>query len=168
MVAPLDIYVMVLHQLVEDMVGTRAAVEQVADDMQPVHGQLLNQVAQRHNQRFGNPGKQHRVNNLPEIAALVRVGVVGQQQLIEHKGIIRVHTAVHARTGVLAGDLTADLHQPVNRDFTPFVEVLRAAAALPGKVSLGIVDDRRQLIPVGFQHGLAKQVVHLAADDARA
>ena len=101
-IAPLDIYVMVPHELVEDFVGTRAAVKQVADDMQFVHGQLLDQMAQCNNQRFRNFGSQDGVNDLAEIAALITVGVIGQQQFIENESIVRVHCFMNSGAGVFA------------------------------------------------------------------
>lgn len=47
MVAPLDIYIVEVHELVHDNVRARSTVEDIADDMQTVHSQVLDQVAER-------------------------------------------------------------------------------------------------------------------------
>ena len=53
MVAPLDIYIVMTHQQIQNNVRAGAAVKQVAHDMQLIHRQMLDELAQPHDKAVG-------------------------------------------------------------------------------------------------------------------
>ena len=120
---------MVFHQLVDDHVRARAAVEDIADDMQVIDGQLLDQVAKRCDQRVGHARLHSRGDEFPEIAALIRVGIVGLEQFINEEGIVIIHGLMDALARIFGRHIAADEHQPADGQFRPFLKA-RAGAAL--------------------------------------
>ena len=72
-VAPLDVEVMVVAKRVHDDVGARPAVVDVADDVQQVDRQALDQVAHGDDEVIGPAGRDDRVDDLVHIGGLVRL-----------------------------------------------------------------------------------------------
>ena len=105
MVAPLDVEIRVLHEHVHDARGLRAAVEDVAHYVEPVHGQALYELRERRDDAVGGAGCDDAVEDGVVIAVLVRVLVaLDVQQLVEHELPAGGHLAAHMRARVLAGE----------------------------------------------------------------
>ena len=167
-VAPLDVDVRVLHEAVEDRVGPVPAVKKIADDMEPVHREPLDEHGKR----------------LDEVRARIDLDDRGEEALpVCHLCCVRFRTRRHELDddgGVARGDEPADLrggvleaHELRERQ-EPFevraVPCRRRTARLPHLLDLlfRVVDERAELRLFSTRHPRAENVFHLFADDARA
>ena len=88
-VAPLDVHVVVLHQVVQDHVRARAAVEDIAYQVQLVH-HPLDHVRQRPDQAVRLVDLDDRRDDVLEIIVLFRVPAVRLEQLLDDVGVVRI------------------------------------------------------------------------------
>ncbi len=100
-VAPLDIHAVVPHQQFQNDVRAGAAVEQVAHDVQLVHGQPLDQLAQTDDELVGPAVLDDAAHDLPVIQVLVVVLKVGVEQLIQDIAAAGGQALPHMLPGVL-------------------------------------------------------------------
>ena len=56
MIAPFDVHVVKLHQFIQNDIRVRAAVENIADDVQPVDAARADQFAERLHKRPRHAG----------------------------------------------------------------------------------------------------------------
>ena len=72
---------MVVFKRIHNQISTRAAVKDIADDVQPVDGERLNHAAEGDNQRVGLPRFQYGLHDLAIIPFFVR-RIVAQQHFL--------------------------------------------------------------------------------------
>ena len=103
MVAPLYVYVPLAHQCFNYAGRLRAAVKDVADDVQPVDGQALYERGERGDYIVGCAGGNYAVQYHVVIAVLVGLLVaLDVQQFVEHEFPAGGHLAAHMSASVLA------------------------------------------------------------------
>ena len=118
-VAPLDIYIVEVHELVHDNVRARSTVEDIADDMQTVHSQVLDQVAERPDELVPHLDVDDGVNDLIVVNFLVVIVVVHMKKFVDDICECRWHFFTHLRSCKLRGYFFTDAHQAVDRDPLP-------------------------------------------------
>ena len=104
MVAPLDIHAVVPHEQVEDPVGTRPPVEHVPHDVQPVHGQTLDQGAECPDHLVRAVGFDDGGHDVLHIGGLVLFLETRVQKLIKYIGIAFGKGGTHPGAGVFGRD----------------------------------------------------------------
>ena len=72
-VAPLDVEVMVIAYRIHDDMRAGTPVVNVADDMQQVDRQPLNQIADGDDELIRPPGRDNRIDNLIDVCRLIRL-----------------------------------------------------------------------------------------------
>ena len=97
-VAPLDIYIVEVHELVHDNVRTRSTVEDITDDMQAVHGQVLDQIAECHDELVTHLDVDDGVDDFIIINFLVVIVVVHMKELVDDICECRGHFFSHFRS----------------------------------------------------------------------
>ena len=163
-VAPLHIDLMIGFQRVHDEVGARAAVEDIADDVQAVDGQRLNDAAERDDHRVGLVGLKDRLHDFLVVAFLVG-RIVAEHELLDQRAHLPRHRVAHALAGVLHRAPAADLDQPVDRQPVPLG---RDDALLleQRQLFIRIVDQGGEHVALVRGEDIAVQVVDLLLDDA--
>ena len=168
MVAPLDIHVMVAHQQIQNNVRARAAVKQVAHDMQLIHRQMLDEFTQAHDKAVGAAILNDAAHDLTVVQVLIVILKMGVEQLVQNIAAAGRQTAAHMVAGVLGGHQTADIDQLEKGLGVPLLQrILGGAACLElGQLFGGIVDQGGKLGTGCLRHGIAQNGIHLFPDDA--
>ena len=164
-IAPLDIDVMVRDERFHDGVGGRAAVVDVADDVQAGNGQTLNGLRERLDKVDSPPGAHRGVDDSVVVGFLVGRVHVGGDQLLKQVGELLRQLLAHAAAGVLARGAAHHGHQA--RDVGCVEGGLVSAF---GQHELGlfarIIDERAEASLLRFGKLVAEHLVHLQADGA--
>ena len=95
---------MMRHQAVQNPVGARTAVKQIAYDVQPIHSQPLDDLAKAHDIGVGTVIAQDALDNFAVILILVVILKMCVQQLIQNVAAVLRQAAAHMVAGVLAGN----------------------------------------------------------------
>ena len=160
MVAPLDVYVVRLHQRVHDNVRPGTAVEDIADDVQLVYDQRFDHVGNG----FDDVGSLTDLDNgVDDVFVLVLPGAAffsQMDQLVQNLLIVRIHVGAYFGAGMLGGNMAAQVYQTVDGQAVPFLHIL-CLVSHQGDLGLGVVDQSCQIIPVPLSHGIAKQLFQL-------
>ena len=114
---------MVLAQRVHDDVRTGAAVVDVAQDVQLVDGQALDDVRDGHDEIVGTSSRDDSVHNDGHVGRLILVVRAFVQQFLDDVGKLLGQRLAHLAAGVLRRDVAADAHQLVDGDAIPVVKV---------------------------------------------
>lgn len=165
-VAPGDVPSVVALERVHHDVGARPAVVDVAEDVELVYAEPLNHAAQGDDEVVGAAGGYDGLDDGAHVVGLVLVFRMLVEELLDDVGEVDGERLAHLRAGVLARHVAAHVHQVVDGDVVPVLDV--ALLLLHQfQLLLGIVDERAELTLLIGPEGVAKEVVHLALDVAR-
>ena len=169
MVAPLDIHMVVAHELVQYDIRPGAAVKQVPHDVQLVHSQPLDELTQPDDEPVSAAIFDDTAHDLPVIKVLVVVLKVGMEQLIQNIPAAGRQAGAHMLPGMLGGHQPADINELKQGLCVPVVKrfLIRALGFEPGQLLVGVIDERCQLCTGLFRHALPQHDVHLFPDDTR-
>ena len=146
--------------------GTRAPVVDVAEDMELVDGQALDDVGDGYDEIVGATRGDDGVDNDIDVGGLVVVVGTLMKELLDDVGEIGGQRLAHLRAGVFARHVAAHGHQVVERNVVPIIDVgLRILHQL--KLLLRIIDERAQLALLAVAKGGAEELVHFTLDVAR-
>ena len=165
-VAPLDIDRVVVHQHVHDDVCAWAAVEDIADDVQVVDDQPLDQIAHGDDEFLGAVGFDDGRDDRIEIFAFVINIVVFVEKFIDDVAVPARQRAAHLGTRVLGGAQTADFKQAAECDAVPLGAVGRGLSQLL-EFFFGIIDQRCELGALVGRQAVAQDDIHFFAYSAR-
>ena len=137
-------------------------VEDVPHQMEVVHRQPLDELAQLDEEVGGPVQVDDGVDDVLVVVPLVRLVllVVGVDQLVDDVGVLRGHGLADLGAGVLGADQAAQVDEPVEGDAVPLPHIVALPLDLL-QLLLGVVDEGGQLIPVGPGDGRPQQVVDL-------
>ena len=124
MVAPLDVPRVILAQGVQYDVGPGPPVEDVAQDVQLVDGQTLDDVAYRNDKVVSTSRRDDRVYDDRHVCSLVNVIRTLVQQFLNDVCKLLRQRLAHFRTRIFGRHVTTDSHQSVDGDVIPVVNVL--------------------------------------------
>ncbi len=164
-IAPLDVPRVILAQGVHDLMGARAAVVDVAEDMELVDGQALDHVADGHDEVVCPARGDDGVDDDTDVGGLVAVAQALVEQFLDDIGEVGREGLAHLRTGVLRRDVATDLHQLVDGDAIPVVEILLLGLD-EFEFLLRVVDERAEFLLLRLADVVAEEFVHLALDVA--
>ena len=156
---------MVLAQGVHDDVGSRSSVIDVAQDMQLVDGQTLDDVADGHDEVVGASCGDDGIDDDTDVGGLVAVAQALVEQFLDDIGEVGREGLAHLRTSVLRRDITTHLHQLVDGDAVPVVEILLLRLD-ELELLLRIVDERAEFLLLRLADVVAEEFVHLSLDVA--
>ena len=127
MVSPLNIHRVVFHQSIHDNVRPGPPVINIPYNMQMIHYKPLDQVAESNNKFRCAPDPDNGMDDLIIIAFLV--GDLGSfcDQFLNNVGKILGQGLPHLGPGVLGGHLLGDLHQTMERDLVPVLNIILLA-----------------------------------------
>ena len=159
---------MVAHQQVEDDVRPGAAVEQVAHDVELVHRQPLDQLAEADDELIGAAILDDAADDLAIVEVLVVVLEVGVEQLIQNVAAAGGQAGSDVLPGVFGGDETADVDEAEQGLTVPLFQRLLVGAALLelGQLLVRVINEGRQLGAGILRHRIPQHNVHLLPDDA--
>ncbi len=101
-VAPLDRDIVVGHQAIHHPLGGRAAVVDIAQDVEPVHHQALDEIGQGDDHLLALAQRHDRLDDAAIVLLLLDVlGLALGQQLFEDVGEARREPLAHLAAGVL-------------------------------------------------------------------
>ena len=166
-VAPLDVYVVVAHEQVQNDVRTRATVKQVAHDVQLVHRQTLDQLAQPHDETVCPAVLDDAAHDLPIIQVFVVVLKMGVEQLVQDIAAAGRQALPHMVAGVFGRYQPTDVNEPQQGVGVPLVQLFFAGAAVLElrQLFVGVVDQGGQLRTGLFRDGIPQHQVHFFTDD---
>ena len=163
-VAPLHVDVVIVQKPVQDDVRAGSAVEDVADDVQAVDDEPLDEVRKRDDQGIRLLGLDDRADQLVVVAHLI-LGLDRVQQLVDDVFEALRQRLAHLRARVLGCGQPRDLDEPAQGDLVP---LRRADARLVQLIELflRIIDQRSERVALRLGNAVFKQRVHLDAHDA--
>ena len=158
---------MVAHQQIQNNVRAGATVEQVAHDMQLIHRQMLDQLAQPHNKAVGAAVLDDAAHDLAVVQVFIVILKMGVEQLVQNIAAAGRQTAAHMVAGVLGGHQTADIDQLEKGLGIPLLQCILSGAACFKLRQLfgGIVDQGGKLCTGCLRHGVTQHGIHLFPDD---
>lgn len=166
-VAPLHIDAVIGEERVHNDVGAGAAVKDIAHQMQPVNGQAFDDLADGRDKVGGLLDLDDGADDVLVIVVLVDLFRMGMQELLNDIGIVRRQGLPDLRARIARADRTADLDQAVECDAVPLFGGVDLGAEL-GKLFLGVIDQRGQLVQLGMRHGILEKQIQTLADHAGA
>ena len=166
MVAPLDVDVVEVAERVHNKVCARTAVVNVAEDVQAVNGQALDEIAEGDDEVVGAARADDGADDDVEVGLLVVVVGTLVQQLFYNIGVFLGQALAHLRAGIFRRDTAADGDELVE---CGLVIVVECALVLLDEFQFlfGIIDERAQVLLLLLAQGIAKEVVDLALDITR-
>ncbi len=164
MVPPLDIHIMELHQLVHDDVRPGAPVEDIADDMEIIDGQVLDQVAQGDDELVPHLDIQDRVQDLAVIDLFIFIIIIHMEELIDRIGKFLGHLLSYLRAGIFGRYHLADAHQAIDRHLLPVLCISPSCPHLPDH-PLRIIDQVRQFHLLLLRDDVSEGLLDLLPDD---
>ena len=147
MIAPLDIHRMIVHENVHDLRRAGATVKNIADDVQMIYHQPLNERAERHNELRRPVNADDRVDDLVIICLFVGDFLLLRDQLFYNIGEILGQSFPHLGTRIFGRYPLTDLNEPVQRDLVPVVQI-RLLFQDPFHLPVRIINQRRQTLLV--------------------
>ena len=166
-VPPLEIHVVKPQQRIEDDVRAGAAVEEIAQNVDAVDSEPLDEIAEGDDEVARPLGGDDCGDDAVVVRLLVLHLLLLAEQLLDDIGIVVRELLAHARARILGGDAAVDAHQAVDGRLVPVVEVLLRRLDL-GKLLRRIVDERRQRLLLLHGERPLELLLDLLADRARA
>lgn len=163
MITPLDVPTVVAAHLVQDDVGSWTSIVDIAQNMELVDSQALDDVGYSDDEIIGSACADNRINNNIDIGCLVMIFGVLVQKLLDNIREIAWQRFSHLASGIFAGNITAYSHQLVQGDVIPVVNV-GFVLLDEFQFLLRIVNKRAEFSLLLFAKGIAKEFVHLTLD----
>ena len=143
--------------------GSGAAIVDVAQNVQLVDGQTLDDVTDGADEIIGTTCRYDGVDNHTHIGRLIVVAQTLVQQLLDDIGKIARQRLAHLGAGVLAADVAAHLYQLVDGNAIPIVDILLLGLD-ELQLLLGIVDEGAKLLLLALADIIAKEFVYFSLD----
>ena len=104
---------MVAAHLVHNDVGSRTSIIDVAQNMELVDGEALDDVGYGDNEIIGSACADNRINNNIDIGCLVMIFGMLVQKLLDNIREIAWQRLAHLASGIFAGNIATYCHQLV-------------------------------------------------------
>ena len=135
----------VFTQMVHNEMCARPAVEDVAQNVQTLHRQTLNDIAYSHDKMVGAPGFDDGTDDGFVVGMLVRIVNALVEQLLYNIGILFWQTLSHLRTRIFQGEIPTDEHEIVERAVIKLIVKLRLLVQ-KFELLLRIIDERAEFM----------------------
>ena len=166
-VAPLDIYAVIVQQRIHDNVGAGPAVEDISDQVQVVYRHPLDHLSPRGDKVRRLTDLHNGGNDVFIVILLVKLITVCMKQLFDDIGVIRRQSLANLGAGIAGADRTAELHKPVECDTVPLIQIFNLWFQL-FQLLLRVIDQRGQLLQLRMGNAVFEQKIQLLPDDTRA
>ena len=166
-VAPLDVHIIAGHQAVHDDVRPGAPVKNVAHNVQLIHHQRLDHLADGPDHVGGLPDLD---DGADDVLVLIPAGAAllyEVNQLVENLLVVRVHVGSDLCPGVLGGHEPAQVYQSVDGEPIPLIQIFFLVGH-QRQLGGGVVDEGGQVVTVPLSHGISEQLLQLFLDFAGA
>ena len=168
MVAPLDVNRRMLHEEVDDSVRTVAAIKEVADDMNALDCEPLDEYAERVNEVRTAADLHDGLDQLFIVVELRLIQFGARTQQLHDDGFVAFwNVAAHLACREFPAHEFGQFEQICNVLLIPDCVRLALCCQLLHLLAR-IVDQRAELRLLLLRHALAEAVVHLFLDDTRA
>ena len=154
-IAPLDVDLMVVHQVVEDDVRAGTAVVDVADDMQSLDGEALNQFGEVGDEGLRAAGRHDGVDLALVVGGFVLDALLVVKQLLDGLRNVLGQQVAHRLAPILGAQSAAEFDQANQRQAAPLVLVGNRLQH-HRRFELGVVDERRQIAALLLGHGVCR------------
>ena len=167
-VAPLDIDVVIVEEHVEDRVGTATAVEEIADDVQAVDGEPLDEHAERLDEARAAVDLHDRREEAAMVLRLRRVLLGARVKKLDDDGLVSLgDEAAHLARRILVAHELRQFQKP--REILPIPGGRVLALGVHAlDLLLRVVDERAELPLLLVRHAVGEDILDLLADDPRA
>ena len=115
---------MVIHQAVHDFIRLRTAVKDVADDVEMINNEPLNQLCHGNDEVLGAADFEDSLDDRLVVCFFVEHLRLFGDQLLDDIAIIRRQGFPHFGTGVFGRNDFADVDQAVQHDLVPVIDIL--------------------------------------------
>lgn len=167
-VAKLHVEVLVLAQGIHHEVRARAAVEEVAHDMQAVYRQALYEVADGHDEVVGLACADDGFDDALDVAVLVGHAGGLVEQLLDDVGELLGQLLAHLGAGILGRDVLTHRDEAAQGEGIPVVHVVTLHLGLEQLQLLGrVVDEGAEGAYLLVAQLVAQHLAYLALDIAR-
>ena len=112
-IAPLEVHIFQLHQMIHDDVRARPPVEDISDHVEPCDNQSLDRLGYGNDELLCPVDADDRIKDLVIILLLLHHPVILTQKFFQNVGKIRRKAFPQLRAGVLCRTLLADGDEPV-------------------------------------------------------
>lgn len=126
---------MVIHQAVHDFIRLRTAVKDVADDVEMINNEPLNQLCHGNDEVLGASDFEDSLDDRLVVCFFVEHLRLFGNQLLDDIAIIRRQGFPHFGTGVFGRNDFADVDQAVQHDLVPVIDVLLLLFSISGALS---------------------------------
>ena len=167
MIAPLNIDRMVIDKGLHDRIRMRAAIVNIANNMQSLNGQTLNQPTQRFNKCRPPASSYNGIDDGSVIRFFIEVACIGIHKLFDdvsevfRQGFANTRTGVFTRGTFAYGNQTRQ-HFPVPRSH------IRNLRKLQTRFLPGVINQRCERALFFLREFVAKHIIDLQANRARA
>lgn len=162
---PRDVPVVAVEEI-HDAVGTRTTVVDVAEDMELVDSETLDDIGDRHDEVVGTPCRDDGVDDHVHVVGFVLVLRALMKELLDDIREVLRQRLAYLRTCVFARDVAAYGYEVMERDVVPVVDVgLRGLDKL--KFLLRIIDERAELALLRVAQCVAEELIDLSLDVSR-
>jgi len=167
-VAPLQVEGVIAHESVENEVGVRPAVEDVADEVHVVHRETLDERGERANEVVGRAGVYDRVDDALMVGETC-LSLVGRdvEKLVDDVGVLDGHRLADLGARVRAREMAGETYEPHERDGVPLLSGV-ALVVNSSELGLGVVDERAEVGLLVLGDLELEGRLHTLADDAGA
>ena len=158
---------MMPDQQIHDFIGIFAAVVYIADDMQRIDGEPLDQPRHRIDELFRPAQFDDGGENFAVICLFVEIVAIHIDQFVDDIVEISGQSLAHLAARVLGGDGTAYLDKAVQLHAIP-IFIVRAGGFLFRDNGGGVINKGAELVSLALGHRLAVQPLDLFPDDTGA
>ena len=154
---------MVIAEDVHDVVRTMSAVEDVAQDVERIDGESLDQVTECNDEGIGTAGADDGIDNHFRICLLVRQhGILVQQFLDNVRELFRQRLA-YLRAGIFGRNVLAYGHKLVQGSEIPAVDVCFYCLHQV-ELLFRIIDKRTKFLTFVFAERVAEDFIYFTLD----
>ena len=125
-VAPLDVDLVMFHQVVENDVCAGAAVIDVADDVQSFYGQLLDELREAGDEHLRTASRDDGIDLTLVVGGLVFDTLLIVKQFLDRFGDVFRQQLANGFPPVFCAEAATELDEPNQRQATPFIFVSHA------------------------------------------
>ena len=163
-IAPLDIHVMVLHQVIQDHIRMRATVENIADDVQHIYRHAFDERCHFDNKSVCAAGIDNSADDIVIVAVAVGVGR-SVEQLFHNVGKFFGKRFAHLGAGILGSRKPANGDEPSKHYAIPIVKIRYGGFGF-NELFAGVIDQRRKRAPLCDYKRAFKRLVDLVGNSA--
>ena len=157
-VAPLNVHTVHVEQAVQDNICPGTTVKNISHNVQMIYSQLLDHMADRLNHFCCLTNLDNGGDHALIVISLIGFIVTNMEKFVNDKLVILRHGRANLVAGIFNRYKTTDLHQPVQGNAIPFIQIVDFISN-QGQFFSRIVNQSRQIIPIPLGEGVAEKFI---------